>query len=120
MLVRFDESLQRLVSLFLAPVLNVALLSFMLTYSLAGTPLTSLTSGIDTGGLSAYLLNIGRVLLSGQYQSVSDLLSKQGDTRVKVSGVLLLVIFFGIIGAIFFIDRIIYLLVCLVPFIFTF
>ena len=118
MLVRFDESLQRLVSLFLAPILNVIFLSFLLTYPLSGVNLASVVSGLDLSGLSKYFLDAAAALLGGE--DFIKFLKEQSAMIGRVSGVVSLIFFALLIVAIIILDRIIYLLGWAVPLDFKF
>lgn len=117
---RFDEVISRLVSFFITPILNIAILSFMLTFMLAGqNKLATLFPQIDAGGLLAYVLNMVKLIFSGDY-NIEGVIRGSSQALVNLSSSLLLIVLLAFLIVIFLIDRTIYYLGWFVPFDFAF
>ncbi len=114
---RIDEVISRLFSAFMTPVLNVMLISLVLSSSLAPhASLGSLLPNIDDVGLAGYTLGAVKILFSSKADVLEDILKSNGANIVNWSGRVAIIVVIVFSVAIYLLDQALYFLGWLAPF----
>ena len=121
MIGRIDELIQRLVSFFVLPVINVTIVSLLLHWCLADQySVSSLIGKLDIGGITQYFANVLGALVSGNFDTIKDLAGRYSSQIATVSNIVAFVMILTIIVVMVLLDRAIYAVNWVVPLDFDF
>jgi hypothetical protein len=116
MIGRLDEILKRLFAFFVAPLLNVIIISLILNLCLADNySISALVSQLDVGGISKYITELLTALFSGNFDSLRDYLTRFSSQIAAVSTIVGILLILTIVLVMFLLDRAIYSISWLLP-----
>ena len=99
MIGRLDEVLKRLFSFFVAPLLNVIIISLILNLCLADSySISALVSQLDFGGITKYITELLTALFSGNFESLREYLTRFSSQIAAVSTIVGILLILTIVG----------------------
>jgi hypothetical protein len=113
---RLDEILKRLFSFFVAPLLNVIIISTILNLCLSPTySIPALVSQLDFGGITRYITELLTALFSGNFDSLREYMGRFSNQIAAVSTIVAILVFLMIVLVMYLLDRAIYCASWFVP-----
>jgi hypothetical protein len=116
MIGRLDEVLKRLFAFFVAPLLNVIIISVILNLCLSSSySISALLSQLDFGGITKYITELLTALFSGNFDSLREYLTRFSSQIAAASTIVGILLILTIVLVMYLLDRTIYYVSWLIP-----